>query len=180
MNSAMAAMAVMAGTSNTTDKRPSRRIRWRKAMTMRDKRRLCFAMAKICAVLLTIGLGSLAFSHFTGRSACVIINITGIPCPSCGMTRAWISFFGGHIGEAFFWHPMFLIVAAIPFVPLFEKWGIPEKVLLRFCIGVVALMIVLWLYRLVALFPDTAPMRFYDEGLIPQIVRTIRSVLAGK
>jgi hypothetical protein len=92
------------------------------------------------------------------------------------MTRAWISFFKGHIGEAFFWHPMFFVVAAIPLIPFAEKKKVPEKELLRFCIGVVALTIVLWLYRLVVLFPETAPMRFFDGAVIPSIVRAIRNL----
>lgn len=42
---------------------------------------------------------------------CFFRELTGLPCPACGLTRAWLALFRGEIGQAFAMHPMF--------------WGIP-------------------------------------------------------
>ncbi len=38
---------------------------------------------------------------------CPIKAVTGIPCPGCGMTRAWLSVLRLDIRKAFAYHPMF-------------------------------------------------------------------------
>ena len=49
---------------------------------------------------------------------CPIKFITGISCPGCGMTRAWLSLLlRGDLEAAFHYHPLFWIL--IPGVPLF-------------------------------------------------------------
>ena len=49
---------------------------------------------------------------------CPIKYITGISCPGCGMTRAWLSLLlRGDLKAAFYYHPLFWIL--IPGVPLF-------------------------------------------------------------
>lgn len=45
--------------------------------------------------------------HFT---PCIFKNLTGLPCPGCGMGRATIAFFHGDLMQSFFINP-----AAIPF-----------------------------------------------------------------
>ncbi len=39
---------------------------------------------------------------------CPWYQIFGIPCPCCGVTRAWIAFFKGEFSEAFSSHPLFM------------------------------------------------------------------------
>ena len=49
---------------------------------------------------------------------CPIKFITGISCPGCGMTRAWLSLLlRGDLEAAFHYHPLFWIL--IPGMPLF-------------------------------------------------------------
>ena len=49
---------------------------------------------------------------------CPFKFITGISCPGCGMTRAWLSLLlRGDLKAAFHYHPLFWIL--IPGVPLF-------------------------------------------------------------
>ena len=49
---------------------------------------------------------------------CPIKYITGISCPGCGMTRAWLSLLlRGDLKAAFHYHPLFWIL--VPAVPLF-------------------------------------------------------------
>ena len=36
---------------------------------------------------------------------CGFRDATGLPCPSCGMTRSWVWLVRGHVVEAFFYNP---------------------------------------------------------------------------
>lgn len=44
------------------------------------------------------------------RLPCVFRHVTGLPCPTCGMTRAWLSALRLDFGAAFSYHPMFWVV----------------------------------------------------------------------
>ncbi|RYG75437.1 DUF2752 domain-containing protein [bacterium] len=39
-------------------------------------------------------------------SPCGLMNLTGIPCPGCGLTRSFVCCGHGHLAEAFVWHPL--------------------------------------------------------------------------
>lgn len=41
---------------------------------------------------------------------CPIYELTGITCPLCGTTRAWLAFFRGDFALAFTCHPLFLLI----------------------------------------------------------------------
>jgi hypothetical protein len=41
---------------------------------------------------------------------CPFRLITGIPCPGCGMTHAFLAAFRGDFADAFRWHPLFPLV----------------------------------------------------------------------
>ena len=49
---------------------------------------------------------------------CPIRYLTGVSCPGCGMTRAWLSVLHLHLGEAFAYHPLFWLVPPAVFVAL--------------------------------------------------------------
>ena len=57
---------------------------------------------------------------------CPIYEITGICCPCCGVTRAWLSFFQGDVAAAFRYHALFPI---LPLVGILYIWNakIPHK-----------------------------------------------------
>lgn len=44
------------------------------------------------------------------HSVCVFKNLTGYPCPGCGMTRSTISLFKGHFIQSIMWNPLAIIV----------------------------------------------------------------------
>ena len=58
-------------------------------------------------LILVIISAPFAFSYFIG---CPIRLITGIPCPSCGITRAYISLLNGDLSKAFYYHPLFFLL----------------------------------------------------------------------
>lgn len=74
---------------------------------------------KKCIILGLLGLW-LAAAVLFGR-ACPFHSVTGLPCPGCGMTRAWLSLLRGDLTSAFRYHGMF--------------WSLPVLLLLFFCDG---------------------------------------------
>ena len=58
---------------------------------------------------------------------CLFKNVTGIPCPSCGVTRSLIFLMQGNIGEAIYINPLG-IIAAIALV-IFPVWIITDIIL---------------------------------------------------
>ena len=44
---------------------------------------------------------------------CPFRALTGLPCPGCGMTRAWISLLHGDLSAAFRFHPLFWAVPVL-------------------------------------------------------------------
>lgn len=51
---------------------------------------------------------ALAFLFVCGCTyGCVFWNVLHVPCPSCGMTRAFLQLLHGNVTMAFHYHPMF-------------------------------------------------------------------------
>ena len=50
---------------------------------------------------------AVTFYQFTVGSGCLLLAWSGLPCPTCGMTRATLCFLSGRITEAFGYHPLF-------------------------------------------------------------------------
>ena len=57
-------------------------------------------------LMLLLACGLLLIVAWQGRG-CPFRNLTGIPCPGCGMSRAWFAFLRLELADAFRYHPMF-------------------------------------------------------------------------
>ena len=56
---------------------------------------------------------------------CVFKNMTGILCPGCGLTRAWLFFIKGNPIKALQFHPMFWSIPILLFYFIYD--GVPLK-----------------------------------------------------
>ncbi|QDH81493.1 DUF2752 domain-containing protein [Echinicola soli] len=52
-----------------------------------------------------------AVSHSHGPTLCLIKNVTGVPCPSCGITRAIMAIIHGDVNGSLYSNPLGLLVA---------------------------------------------------------------------
>ncbi len=85
---------------------------------------------------------------------CLIHLVFKIPCPGCGLTRAYLSLFKGNVIKAFEFHPLFLLpLMALFLFPLRnKKWSIFKNYLLWWIIN--SLFIICYIIRLsFSLFP---------------------------
>lgn len=80
-------------------------------------------------------------------AGCIFKKITGLSCPGCGMTRAWLSVLKGDIEMAFYYHPLFWMVAVVPFLILFRN-RIAERHFNLILISFIVLLMLCYLIRL--------------------------------
>ena len=91
---------------------------------------------------------------------CIFRSLTGIPCPTCGTTRAATSFLDGNLITAFSANPLaaaagFLFVVGAPLAALwaFARWPVPvlpTPLPMWVRIGAVALIAANWLFVITA------------------------------
>lgn len=102
---------------------------------------------------------------------CLFKHFTGIPCPGCGLTRAFLHFFEGNLSEAFYFHPLFWLVPIIFVVILFRKQAMISKIYQSqlFWCGLLLIFIGVYAYRMLEFFPNQLPMDFNPEAILPRI-----------
>lgn len=92
-----------------------------------------------------------------GPVLCAFRLVTGIPCPGCGMTRAWASLALGDWASAWTYHPL-----ALPFVGLVvvyallawapEAWQARWRMLWRspwWSGGLLSVVLAVWLVKMI-------------------------------
>lgn len=117
-------------------------------------------------VALATGLGLILVSKIP---VCPMANLTGLPCPGCGLTRASLACFHGHFGDAarlqplvFFATPMVGVCSVLAahswlkrgkvrFPPPVARWVMPPLKALY------AALIVLWVVRFFGVLGGPVP-----------------------
>lgn len=102
---------------------------------------------------------------------CPIKRTFGVPCPSCGMTRACKAAFHLDFVSAFHYHPLFWIVPFALLYIFFGKkplWGSKkrEKV---FYMVTIAIILLVYGYRMITMFPKVEPMTYNNGSIIEKI-----------
>ncbi len=63
------------------------------------------------ALVAAVALAPRAAVH-TGREVCLVRRVTGLPCPTCGLTRSWHAAARANLGESMRWHPLGAVTLA--------------------------------------------------------------------
>ena len=107
-------------------------------------------------------------------TACPISIVTGFPCFACGMTRANILALTLHFSEALVMHPLFftsyiVLAAAIVFT---AKPNLQNALGVKIaCYILIAAFIGVYIYRMVAFYPNVEPMVYNYNSLFGLIRR---------
>lgn len=103
------------------------------------------------------------FSSITG-SICLIRGVIGVPCPSCGMSRAITEVINGDIIKAFKFHPLF----GLPFVVMF--FLILKRKYFKFILIIaITLLMTVYILRMSFLFPNVEPMKYNEKAIFNQL-----------
>lgn len=137
-------------------------------MQPRKKRRIIVLLLSAVAALLLYGV------YTFGGVPCPTKMITGIPCPSCGISRALGSLARGKIAESFQWHPLWPLALAWPvlyFLQQSERFPQLSRLWRRrsLWIAALALLLAVYLLRMGLLFPHKPPLDFQKDALLPSI-----------
>ncbi len=113
----------------------------------------------LVVLALSIGLPLPVGGHILGiPSMCPFHNLTGTPCPGCGLTRSFVALGHGRFRDAFFYHPagpvlfagmLAYLVLALPNFNL--EWLRPYGKYVG--AAGISLLAVVWSVRLAGFFP---------------------------
>lgn len=129
--------------------------------------------AKFLLVIITLLM--LMVYNFLFGTVCIFKAIFGIPCPSCGMSRAWIEILNNNYKLAFHYHPLFWIVPVIVFLFLFK-----EKISNKIWVLILSLIMMTYVIRMILYFPSIEPMDYNQHSLISLLFKKIFSILNNK
>lgn len=106
-----------------------------------------------------------------------MVLISGLPCPGCGMTRAFFLVLQLRFAEAYQMHPLVYGWIALGIVFCVRRYGMGKEVnsLKKYAIALLAAMVVLYIYRMIRFFPDQEPMTYFQGNLLQRIRRSGRS-----
>lgn len=125
-------------------------------------------------ILIIVGILYLLFFKLflPHRSNCIFKNITGLPCPGCGLTRSFLSLFKFDIKSAFYYHPLFWLIIIIGFVVFYSERPRLGKIAKSkwFWIIIAILFTVVYIIRFKYVFPSP-PMDYDPDNLINKFFR---------
>ena len=90
---------------------------------------------------------------------CIPRLITGIPCPSCGMSRAWLALLRWDLISALRYHPMFWCVPVLGLYLLFDGKLFPHAKVNTWVLGsILAGLFLVWIARLFGFLGALSPL----------------------
>lgn len=123
---------------------------------------------RICIILILVGV--IAALAALGLLPCGIKLLFGIPCPTCGITRAYFSLARGDLQSTFGYHPLFWLLPLCLILCVFIKNTNARRAILIVCC---AAYFIVYIIRMIIYFPATPPMDFSHDAVIIQIIERI-------
>lgn len=105
---------------------------------------------------------------------CASRILLGIPCPGCGITRAFLLVLRGQLVQATKMHPYWIVLTCVLIFSLayryilkeYQFWERKSKQLKMIAILLFVSSIVFYIYRMIVFFPNQQPMVYeYDNVL---------------
>ena len=109
------------------------------------------------------------------KIGCPIKFLTGISCAGCGMTRAWLSALKLDFAQAFYYHPLFLMVP-IGVMVLWMRKRLPGKTAGIILSSMVVIFMVVYVMRMMDPQDTIVRIEFY-ESAVWRILRKVREMI---
>ena len=110
------------------------------------------------------------------HSSCFLVELTGFPCPACGLTRAGFSVLRGDFGKAWQLHPFIYPAICLAASAIIKRYFLKQGLLSlkKWLILILLFMVVYYVYRMVRYFPGDPPISFYRNNLLRKIFYLFR------
>jgi len=107
---------------------------------------------------------------------CPMLLFCGLPCPGCGMTRAFFLVLQLRFAEAYQMHPLVYGWIALGIVFCVRRYvmGKEVKSLQKYVIVLLAVMVVFYIYRMIWIFPNQEPMTYFEGNLLWKIRQNVQ------
>lgn len=127
-------------------------------------------------LILCLFAGYILIGKELGYSVCPSVMLLGIPCPGCGMTRAFFAFLRGDWKEAWHYHPFVYVLILYVIVFAFRRYIQQKegKSMIKWLIVIGLAMILYYGYRMIRFFPTEAPMEYYYGSVLYRMIAIIR------
>ncbi|MCD3349444.1 DUF2752 domain-containing protein [Clostridium botulinum] len=122
------------------------------------------SLIKKVLLLVVIYFFFTVYSKIT-TSICIIRGFIGIPCPACGIIRAYVSLIKRHPLKALYYHPLYILPIIILWFYKFNKDNFHKC--LNTCI---ILGIVVYFIRIYYMFPYKEPMELNHNAILFKII----------
>lgn len=122
-------------------------------------------------IIATVTIVAVALLILLDIYKCPLDYILGIPCPMCGMTRAFIAAVSGDFYSAFHYHPLWIvIILGVLFIILYELRviRIPKIAFNIICVILGVLLVLCYIVRL--LLHSDIVMPHFETSLIHRIL----------
>lgn len=118
-------------------------------------------------------------SKWLFHAFCPLVIISGIPCPGCGMTRAFLFFLTGQWTRGWNMNPLALAWLALAAYIAVMRYGFGKKAkgALPFAYGIIGLMVLFYGYRMLRYFPGWPPVSYTGGNLLEQFLPGYRSFI---
>ncbi len=106
--------------------------------------------------------------HLFRAAFCPMIQITGLPCAGCGLTRAFLFILRGEFERAVYIQPMaFAVIAFVAYCAFFRYLkGTKIVAFSPLFVILVSGMLVFYVVRMVLYFPDRVPYVYAQDNLL--------------
>ncbi len=136
-------------------------------MESEKNRRLIYSvLGVVCGIVVILG----AMKLFLGVT-CPMKFLIGLPCPGCGLSRAFELLLRGKVEQSFRMHP-FLIPYLLMFVmEMFFRTKHEKYAILKngYIVLVVVTSLIFYCWRMKHFFPKQEPMTYYENNLISKL-----------
>lgn len=112
-------------------------------------------------------LANIIFGHVSPT-----MILFGLPCPGCGLTRSGLLFLTGNFLESFLMHPLLVPIMAFIACAAVYKLYLPHKFnhIKNLAIALTITMIVVYIFRMVLLFPDYPPLVVNHRSIFHRLI----------
>ena len=109
-------------------------------------------------------------------TSCIFVQMTGLPCPACGLTRAGVAVMHGNLALAWQQHLFIYPVLLLVLVAVVRRYILKRsnKILTRWAILIIIGMIIYYFYRMWRYFPGEPPISYYHGNWLRKIFSLVR------